>query len=266
MDSELLNLWPTFTARAREFQFQRGGGPVAYLRTWFVDSALVSRWDHWRELRLVPFFDFWQQDLLQLWQDQIRDRTNIEVYIVDPPVPVIPGWENHIADLIFVQSPSPRRRAMLVSTLVQTNWLDRRSLMALYVPHQQPRHALIRQAGVMFPSWHHPCLIQRGLRALHDGLLRHLQASGLLITIDQRGDDLSFMQTSTVSTGCQQTTQSDSKSNVPAPPHCKADVFDLWIQHGNILCPSEGPTISVQTWYVHHDQYRICFAPRAWLC
>ena len=255
-------LWPIFSARAREFQ--RGEGPVAYLRTWFLDSDLVHRWDHWRELRLVPFFDFWQQDLFQLWQDQIRDRTNVEVYIVDPPVPVIPGWENHIVDLIIVQSHSPMKKAILVSTLLQTTWQDRRSLMALYVNNQQPRHDLIRQAGVLFTSWHHPCLIQRGFRALHDGLIRHTQASGLMVTVDQRDDAASFMQTSVTSNARPQLTSDTSASIAPTPPHWEAEVFDLWVQHGTILCSQEGPSLPMQTWYIHHDEHRISFEPRTW--
>ena len=255
-------LWPAFVAQAREFQ--RGAGPVCFLRTWFLDDDRNRRCNHWRELRLVPYYDFWQQDLLQLWQDQIRDRSTVEIFLVDPPVPLIPGMEYHIGDLFVVQSPQPHRRAVLVSTSIQLPFEDRRSLLALSVPRQQPRHELLRLAQLMFHSWHHSCRIQRGFRILHDGLIAHVQASGLHITIEPVDDDTSLMQTTNIA-GNAEHRQLNSVVQLPLrPPHWESDVFGLWIQQGTILCEDEGPTVPLHTWFIHHDHHRIGFAPRTW--
>ena len=254
--------WPAFSAHAREYQ--RGAGPVAFIRTWFLHDDRVRQWNHWRELRLVPYYDFWHQDLMQLWHDQVQDPTTLEILVVDPPIPVIPGWEHYIGDLILVQSPQPQNRAILASTFLQMPSHDRRSLMALSVPRQQPRHELIRRVGLMFQSWHSPCHIQRGQRTLHDGIIGHIQGSGLTISIEEQNDALSMMQLPTALDNQHTPSMLSMPAQRQQPPHWESDVFSLWIQHSTISCAATGPTVALHTWFIHHDLQRIGFAPRTW--
>ena len=259
-------LWPAFQARAQEFR--RGAGPEAFLRTWFLDDQHIHRWTRWRELRLVPQLDFWVQDLFQLWRDQIRDRDTLEFWIVDPPVPAIPGWESHLGDLIIRQNPSPARRSILVSTLIQEPVLDRRMLWAMSVPGTQPRHELLRQLGLMFHSWHHPCTIRRGHRLLMDGLLRHVQASGLMVTVDQRElDDATSLMQGTVHHTPHAGLIPEELTNLDLGdlprPAWETLIHSLWLA-SEACDPFLGPFLDLNTWFLHHDTQRHGFECRTW--
>ena len=254
-------LWPTFIHKAA--LSRRSEHPLAWCRAWFLDDELTHEWSVWRELELDPQHTEWQQKATHLFRDQVLPGRTLEFHFVTPPIPPIPGWENQLGDLILVQAADPSRRAVLVSTLLQHPWEDRRMLRAYSFPHQQPRHELLRKVGLMFPSWRSPCTISRGTRLLWDGIIAHLQGSGLFFLVDQReqtSDVVTFMQ------GAHQPIQSPTAKAILSwtPPFWESDVFGAWIQYGTITCAEDGPSVPIQTWYIHHDHHRIGFASRIW--
>ena len=292
----LQNLWPLFVAQARHYY--RGGEPVAAVRTWFLDDLHVHEWHRWRELQLDPHCLEWEHALLQLWMDQLLPGQPFEIFLVTPEVPPIPGWESHLGDLILLQSPQPARRAILTLTLVRLPFDHRLRLVAYSVPQPQPRHELLRLVRLMFQCWQHPCTIKRGRRELLDGLLRHDQASGLHIMADlappEPDDILALMQFEP--TGALQRGDLEDSTVAPSPlttlaSHETGAVLDvplrppesrpclhchgmpLWKQHlldylsgqGVIAIEEEGPVAFFHTWYIHHDDHRICFEPRPWM-
>ena len=256
-------LWPSFLSVARVHR--RGWYPTAYLRTWFLDGAGgIHDWSLWREFELDPRIDLWLPRLRTLWSDQLVPDTLLDIRLVDPPVPVIPGWTSHLGDLILVQRPQPSRCALLVHTTVRFPREDRLGLLALLAPLRQARHDLLRCVRLTFQTWRHPCTIHRGPRMLLDGLLDHTPFSGLTIAVDM-GPDLSVPA---------ETPGADALSLMQTPrgalaPHentpWESAIFDLWVTSGATACDEIGPELFVQTWYVHHDDHRICFEARTWV-
>ena len=236
------HLWPSFLANAQVWR--RGEDPTAYCRTWFLDDERIHRWHSWRELRLDPYNDYWQDKILRLWHDQLHPGAHFEIWTVDPPVPPLPGWENHLGDVIVLQSPSPQRRATLVSTLLQEPSIDRRSLTAFSVPLDQPRHELIRIAGLMFPSWHHPCTIHRGERELRDGRIRHLQGSGIFIQVVPEVDELTLMQQPIWPHASPAETLRPSDHTLS----WQSSVFDTWVSSA---FASPDDRVVIETWFIH---------------
>ena len=260
-------LWPAFHALARVWR--RGEDPTSYCRTWFLDDANIHQWHSWRELRLDPYSDYWHDELLRLWQDQLHPGASLQILVVEPPVPPIPGWETHLGDVLLVQSPCPRRRAILVSTLLREPLLDKRSLTAFSVPVDQPRHELLRLTGMMFPSWRNPCTIARGTRELLDGRIHHLAGSGIFIKVVLEDDVTSFMQRP--ASASPHLALADPPGTVtpfqhPVPsPHApgswRSAVLDLWTC---TMVTDPTSLVIFDTWFIHHDHQRHSFFPRSW--
>ena len=181
--------WPLFERRAQVFR--RGEGPTAYVRSWYLHHGRVRRWHLWRDFQLDEWPQHWQRRLQALWQDQLSPDEAWHVGWVTPEIPPIPGWENHLGDLIVWQPGEENRAAVLCHTLCSSPTVDRIQLQALSVPLQQGRHELLRLNHVMLQCWSSPCTIRRGTRTLLDGRLDHQDMSGLSIRVESALAELS---------------------------------------------------------------------------
>ena len=286
------SIWPTFVAGAR--YYQRRPLPTAYVRTWFLDDLRVHEWHRWRELEVDPGVEDWHGRLLALWRDQLLPPAAFEIHLVEPTVPAIPGWETHLGDLIILQSPLPTRRAILTRTEVRFADEVRLQLVAYSVPVRQPFHDLLRRVRLTFYTWRHPCTVFRGPRQLVDGLVEHVQASGISFTVDMESDDHSLLHLQAVMTPAvplddlvlnkvaleaEEVTSLMQTMPATSPQEvidCRQqlslgvddwthDVFHRWFHDGAIACDSVGPELFVQTWFVHHDLQRTCLEPRTWI-
>ena len=187
--------WTMFEQRARVLR--RGEGPSAYARTWFLHHDRVRRWHTWREFRLDEWPQEWRHRLQELWRDQLRGDNQLHVGWVQPPVRPIPGWENHIGDIIVFQHGVEPRAAILCLTMIDLQFERRLQLQALSVPRRHGRHDLLRLCNVMIISWRNPCHIRRGERELRDGIVDHVDLSGIVINIDsseEPRDQLQLLQ------------------------------------------------------------------------
>ena len=263
LDAWIHDLWTPFLAAAQVYR--RGWYPTAYLRTWFLDDeGGLHEWHHWREFELDPRVSLWASRLRTLWVDQLIDGAALEVQLIAPPVPPIPGWTAHLGDLVLVQRPRPARCALLVRTLVRLPREDRLGLAALLVPLRQARHDLLRRTRLTFFCWQHECTISRGNRMLMDGALDHSPFSGVSISVDlgpdlpTSADENSLMQLSSF-------VRRDHDPPSAAPPFWESVVFDFWATQGATACEEVGPELFVQTWFVHHDRHRLCSEPRTWI-
>ena len=262
------SIWPTFVAGARFYQLR--AQPTAYLRTWFLDDPHVSEWHRWRELEVDPQVHLWEDRLLALWRDQLRPPAPVQVFLVTPSVPPIPGWETHLGDLIVHQGLHLDRKAILTRTEVRLADEVRLQLAAYLVPARQPFHELMRRVRLMFHCWRHPCSVHRGQRLLVDGLIDHIQASGLSFLADMEPaaplheDTTALMQASAprpTSSGLLDCGQHLRLG----PADWMHELFGVWFRDGAIACDEVGPEIFVQTWYIHHDLQSTCFDPRTWV-
>ena len=168
---------------------RRGAGPTAYVRTWFSHHDRARRCTVWREFQLDEWPHHWRRRLQELWRDQIDADADARFGWVQPDIPIIPGWENHLGDIIVWQPGLERRVSILCHTLCHTDEEDRIMLQALSVPVQQGRRDLLRLNYVMIQCWTHPCTVRRGDRALVDGRIDHQDVSGLSIRVDPIQED-----------------------------------------------------------------------------
>ena len=265
------DLWPDFLVSARFHR--RDHDPTAYCRTWFIDHHLHPRCEVWREFRLDPFRTNWQSNLLDLWRDHYNPLAPFTIAVVRPPVPPIAGWEAHVADVVVTQSATVGRTTLLCMTRSEVDYLERVSLTALSVPVQQPRHALLMMARLMTVCWQHPCHLIRAGRELHDGILTHSEASGLLIQVDPLPTDaFSLMQRPANVDSTLPPPAGSSDPGACAVTHHAGFVFEDWRRdilrlhdvHSAIAFEDEGPIILIHTWFIHHDDHRSCLEPRAW--
>ena len=174
--------WPLFEWRAQVHR--RGEGPTAYVRTWYLHHDHTRRWQRWREFQLDEWPQHWQRRLHALWRDQLTPAAEWHVGWITPEIPVIPGLESHLGDLVVWQSGAENRAAILCHTLCSSPLLDRVQLQALSVPLQQGRHDLLRLNHVMLQCWSSPCIIRRGTHTLLDGRLDHQDMSGISIRVE----------------------------------------------------------------------------------
>ena len=179
--------WNRFLLQARVHR--RGTGPTAYVRTWYLHHDNVRSWNVWRELELHEDAQDWTRDLYQIWRDQIRPDADVHISWIDPEIPPIPGWENQLGDIIVWQAPTVERRCILYLTWIQTDFENRLRLQALSVPRRQTRPDIFRLNMLTFTCWNHPCNIVRGTRTMHDGVIDHLDCSGILLWIDTTQND-----------------------------------------------------------------------------
>ena len=252
--------------------YRRGWYPTAYLRTWFLDDVgNLLEWQRWREFELDPRIALWEPRLRELWTDQLIGGAPLDIQFVSPPVAPIPGWTAHLGDLILVQRPQIASCAILVRTQVRFSHEDRLGLLALLVSRRQSRIDLLRRVRLTFQCWQHPCTIHRGSRLLLDGVFDHQPFSGLSIVADMGPDlpvpaeapgldELSLMQIPPISAA----PSSSGLSQAVRTPW-ESVIFDLWITQGATACDEIGPELFVETWYIHHDDHRICWEPRIWI-
>ena len=173
--------WPRFVTGAR--LYRRHEGPSAYCRTWYIHHTEIRTWLRWREFQLTDDVAQWEVLLTHLWRDQVRAGQEMQIHWITPPVPEIPGWESHLGDIVLVQGHVPERAAILCRTTSILDHEDRLTLQAFSVPSRQPRPDLLLINHIAILCWSHDCTITRGSRILRDGMIDHIDGSGIHILV-----------------------------------------------------------------------------------
>ena len=256
------------------------------MTTWFLHHSRYPRNSESRDIRLDIWSHLWYHDLCDLWQDAMDPFLPVRVFFVHPTPPT----DSHRATqghLILLQGHDDRV-PVLLSALFDHDFHRRVWHLAALVPAFPELRDLQDILAIQRWCSRRICQVHAGGQiVLHDVLPQVADGESIVITITQvplqtEEDDVNLMQVTgpripelLLDDADGLARSEDRLSELPdGPAHAlvssprlidhrwKHDLLDAFHHDAVVECEEEGQVLYVWTWFINHERFPICSAPR----
>ena len=261
--------------------------PVLTVVSWYLHHARYQRNSESRILHLDQNFDWWFDDLCDLWADTMDPHQDASVYFVHP---VPPGDASTVAPCHFLLVQGFGEGVPILLSALFEHAVHRRVWsFAAILPAVSSSDEVWEVMGIQRWCQQRPCLLHvAGTIVPQHDLVLLQPGDGALVTILphqiapplEEPDDASMMQTGRSAASATASSQEAHGRDavldsavldgpelhvpLPAPAHMRwqDEVADYFPNLALVECEDEGPILYLWTWYIDHMDFQICTEPR----